>query len=206
MIFAAALLSFGLGLGAALAWAANLTGLALGWIGALVMISLGFLVRRRWRLLADLAPGSPERKLWVCLLGASTVAAHLAVLMFKMGPTMQMHAPQMHLLGLDSWTLVGGALIAWLLVRDADPRMDERDQMIAFQARGFAWHVQFTLLSVLILTLGFGESGWAAELSHAAIAHLLILNLTLTTIAESAHSLRAYLRIATAGAIESTDG
>lgn len=159
------------------------------------MIALAILVRRRWRVLADLAPGSPERRLWVCLVGASTVAAHLGVLMVIIGPAMAMHTPQMHILGIDSWTLVAGALIAYLLVRDADPRMDERDQLIAHHARRFALWVQFVLLSGLILTLGFGERGWAAELSHPAIAHLLILSLTLTTIAESAYSLRAYLRL-----------
>ena len=198
MLIAALLLSSLLG--AALAWISSVTGLAVGWAGALMMVVLATLVRQRWRLLADLAPGSPERKLWVCLAGASAVGAHLAVLMLMIGPSMQMHTPQMHILGIDSWTLVAGALAAYLLVRDTDPRLDERDQLIAHQARRFAWHVQFVLLSVLILLLGFGERGWASELSHPAIAHLLILSLTLTTIAECAHSLRAYLRLATESA------
>ena len=198
MLFAAVLLSSALG--AALAWASMIAEQAVGWVGALIMIGLAISVRRRWRLLVHLAPGSPERKLWVCLGGASTVAAHLAVLMLMIGPSMQMHTPQMHILGIDSWTLVAGAVIAYLLVRDADPCLDERDQLIAHQARNFAWRVQFVLLSALILILGFGERGWAAELSHTAIAHLLILSLTLATIAEAAHSLRAYLRLATESA------
>jgi hypothetical protein len=198
MLFAALFLSFTLG--AVLAFSSWAVGVAVGWVGALVMIFLAFLVRRRWQVLAHLAPGTPERKLWVCLVGASAVAAHLGVLMLLIGPSMQMHTPQMHLLGIDSWTLVAGALIAYVLVRDADTRLDERDQLIAYEARGFAWRVQFVLLSALILVLGFGERGWVAELSHAAIAHLLILNLTLTTIAESAHSLRAYLRLTAEGA------
>lgn len=193
MLFAAVFSSFALG--AALAWGSDSAGLALGWVGALVMIGFAIAVRRRWRLLADLAPGSPERKLWVCLIGASAVAAHLATLMLLIGPAMAMHTPQMHILGIDSWTLVAGAVIAYLLVRDSDPRMDERDQLIAHQARGFAWWVQFALLTALTLVLGFGEGGWAAELSHPAIAHLLILSLTLTTVAECGHSLNAYLRL-----------
>ncbi|MCE9522644.1 MAG: hypothetical protein K8S25_09460 [Alphaproteobacteria bacterium] len=198
MLFSALLSSFALG--AALAWASTLAGYPVGWVGALIMISLATLVRRRWRLLADLAPESPERKLWVCLVGASAVAAHLAVIMLVIGPSMQMHTPLMHILGIDSWTLVAGALLAYLLVRDANSRSDERDQLIAHQARGFAWRVQFGFLSALILILGFGEGGRAAELSHPAIAHLLILVLTLTTIADCAHSLRAYRRIATESA------
>ena len=194
MLFAAVLLS--LALGALLAWASHATGLALGWVGALLMIALAVLVRRRWRVLADLAPGTPERRLWVCLVGASVVAAHLAVLMVMIGPAMQMHTPAMHTLGIDSWTLVAGAAIAYLLVRDAEPRLDERDRLIAHEARRFAWWFEFVLLTALILLLGFGERGWAAELSHAAIAHLLILALTLTMVAECAYGLRAYLRLA----------
>lgn len=199
MLLAALFLSFALG--ATLAWASMLAGYPLGWVGALVMISLATLVRRRWRLLAHLAPESPKRKLWVCLVGASAVAAHLAVIMIEIGPAMQMHTPQMHILGIDSWTLVAGALIAYLLVRDANSRSDERDRLIAHQARGFAWRVQFGFLSALILMLGFGERGSVTELSHPAIAHLLILVLTLTTIAECAHSLRAHLRISAEGAV-----
>lgn len=190
MIWLVGLLSAALG--AALAAWSFVQGQPVAWMGAIGMLLLAAAIRRRWHVLADLAPGTPERRLWVRISGACIVAAHLLVSMLQIGPAMPMHTPAMHILGIDSWTLVAAAVLAYLIVREPQPRFDERDALIAHEARRWAWHFELVLLVLLILGLGFN---WFPQLSHSAIAHLLILLLTLTTLAECAHSLRAYRRM-----------
>jgi hypothetical protein len=163
------------------------------WVGAVGILLLAWAIRRRWLLLADLAPGTPERRLWVCLGTANVLAAHLVTSMWLIGTGMRMHTTAMHILGIDSWTLVAAAVIAYFVVREADARVDERDVLIAHEARRGAWHFEFALLTLLIVALGFG---WMPQFSHAAIAHVLILLLTLTMAVECALGLRAYRGLA----------
>lgn len=175
--------------GAALALLAGTLARPLAWTGGVAIVLVAWAIRRRWHLLADLAPGTPERKLWVCLGAAGVLAGHLCVSMALIGAEMRMHTRAMHILGIDSWTLVAAAVVAYLMVREAEPRADERDALIAHQARRSAWYFELLLLTGLVVALGFGG---LAQLSHAAIAHLLILLLTLTMAVESALGLRAY--------------
>jgi len=168
-----------------------------GWVGVLVMVAAAWATRRRWLLLAlaggavqhqtgglaqgrlllaDAAPGSPERALWIGFAGTAVVGAHLFAILYRIGPNMVMHTDAVHALGIDNWTLVAGALIAHWIARDPEPRQDERDAAIAVAGLRAAHYGLMLLLAVQILALGFVQRGWIAQLSHPSIAHALILS------------------------------
>ncbi len=189
-------------LGALLASGAGAWPLRPGLVGAGMMLAAAFAVRRRWGLLADAAPGSPERMLWVSMAANAVVAAHLLVTLYRIGPTMVMHTPVVEAMGVDSWTLVGGAVLAYWIVRDPNPRSDERDDAIAALGMRAAYYGLLLVLGVQILALGFVHEGWVSELSRPTIAHALILAIIASAIVDGFARLRAYAREAAAGALE----
>jgi hypothetical protein len=163
-----------------------------GLLGAIVILTAAVLVRRRWLLLADTAPGSPERELWVSLAGHAVVAAHMATSLWQIGPDMVMHTAAVHTLGVDSWTLVGAAVAAWWIARDPQPRADERDQWIASRGLRAAHYGLLVLLLALLLALGFSADGPVAQLSRPGIAHLIILAILLSVLIDAITRLRSY--------------
>ena len=163
-----------------------------GVVGALSMVGAALAVRRRWGLLSDTAPGSPERMLWVSLAANAVVAAHLLAALYRIGPTLVMHTPVVHALGQDSWTLVGGALLAYWIVRDPAPRADERDRAIAVHGLRAAHYGLLLVLVAQILVLGFVHEGWVSELSRPTIAHALILAIIASAMVDAVARLRAY--------------
>jgi ABC-type amino acid transport system permease subunit len=169
-----------------------------GVLGALLMLLAALAVRRRWGLLAEAAPGTPERQLWVSLGGTAVVAGHLLAALWHIGPRMVMHTPTVHALGIDSWTLVAGAAIAYAIARESQPRQDERDAWIGGHGLRAAHYLLVAVLLVQILALGFVNSGWIGELSHPSIAHGLILALLASSLADAITRLRLYARDAAA--------
>lgn len=188
--------AFCLGLGLA-AFTGRLP-LPAGVIGALIMLLIALAVRRRWGLLAEAAPGTPERQLWVSLGGTAVVAGHLLAAMWHIGPRMRMHTPTVHALGIDSWTLVAAALLAYWVAREPQPRRDERDAWIGGHGLRAAHYALVIVLVVQILALGFVHEGWVGELSHPSIAHGLILALLASSLADSVARLWLYAREAAA--------
>ena len=148
--------------------------------------------RRRWLLLADAAPGSPERALWLGLASTAVVAAHLFASWWQIGPNMIMHSAAMHALGIDNWTLVAGAFIAHWVARDPQPREDERDRWIAARGLKLAYYGLLSILLAQILVLGFVNRGWVMALSNLSIAHGLILAIMVSVIIDHAARLHAY--------------
>ena len=148
-----------------------------GAVGVLVMVAAAWATRRRWLLLADAAPGSPERALWIGYAGTAVVGAHLFAILYRIGPNLVMHTEAVHALGIDNWTLVAGALIAHWIARDPEPRQDERDAAIAVAGLRAAHYALMAVLAVQIFALGFVQHGWIAQLSHPSIAHALILSI-----------------------------
>lgn len=195
-----AVLGSALALGALLACGAAAWPLRPGVVGAVLMVAAALAVRRRWGLLADAAPGSPERMLWVALAGNAVVAAHLLVTLYRIGPMLVMHTPVVHALGVDSWTLVGGAIVSYWIARDPQPRADERDQAIAARGMRAAYYGLLLALVVQILVLGFVHHGWVGQLSRPTIAHALILAIILSVLVDGVTRLRAYAREAAAAA------
>lgn len=187
-----AVLIAALAFGVLIANAAGVAPVRPGLFGALLMVIAALAVRRRWGLLADAAPGSPERALWVGLFGNAIVAAHLAATLWHIGPRMLMHTPQIHALGIDNWTLVAGMAVSYWIARDPQPRSDERDQVIANTGMRAAYYGLLGMLVVQILALGFVREGWVADLSHPSIAHGLILAIIGSILIDAITRLRAY--------------
>ncbi len=181
-----------LSLGALIASAAGAWPVRPGIVGGALMVIAALAVRRRWGVLADAAPGSPERALWVGLFGNAVVAAHLAATLWHIGPRMLMHTPQIHALGVDNWTLVAGMAVSYWIARDPQPRSDERDLVIAANGMRAAYYGLLALLVVQILALGFVRDGWVADLSHPSIAHGLILAIIGSCLIDAITRLRAY--------------
>lgn len=165
-----------------------------GWVGVLVMVAAAWATRRRWLLLADAAPGSPERALWIGYAGTAVVGAHLFAILYRIGPNMVMHTPAVHDLGIDNWTLVAGALLAYWIARDPEPRQDERDAAIAVAGLRAAHYALLAVLAVQILALGFVRHGWIAQLSHPSIAHVLILSIMFGMLVDHGTRLWLYAR------------
>jgi len=181
-----------LALGALLAAGAGHWPLPAGVVGALAMLAAALAVRRRWGLLADAAPGSPERALWVSLAGNAVVAAHLLVMLWRIGPTLVLHTPAVHAMAIDGWTLVAGTVLAYWIARDPQPRADERDRGIAALGLCAAHYALLVLLAVGILLLGFVHEGWIGQLSRPSIAHWLILAVVTSVVVDALVRLRAY--------------
>ena len=194
MLKIAVVLLVSLALGALLAQGTGAWPVRPGLFGAALMLATAVAVRYRWYLLADAAPGTPERALWVSLAGNSVVASHLFVVLLHIGPNLMMHTPEVHAMGVDSWTLVGGSLLAHWVARDPQPRSDERDQWIAQNGLRAAHYGLLLLLLLQILALGFGRSGWVAQLSRPNIAHALILAIIVSVLIDRVVCLRAYSR------------
>lgn len=165
-----------------------------GAVGVLVMVVAAWATRRRWLLLADAAPGSPERALWIGYAGTAVVGAHLFAILYRIGPNLVMHTPAVHDLGIDNWTLVAGALLAHRIARDPQPRTDERDAAIAAAGQRAAHYALMALLGVQILALGFVRGGWVAQLSHPSIAHALILAIMASVLVDHGARLWLYAR------------
>ncbi|MGQ0799594.1 MAG: hypothetical protein ACT4NL_05740 [Pseudomarimonas sp.] len=195
-----AVLLVALSLGSLIANAAGAWPIQPGVVGAALMVVAALAVRRRWGVLAEAAPGSPERALWIGLFGNGVVAAHLAVTLWHIGPNMVMHTPQIHALGVDNWTLVAGWAVSYWIARDPQPRSDERDQVIAASGMRAAYYGLLALLIAQILALGFVRDGWVAEMSHPSIAHGLILAIIGSCLTDAISRLRAYAADADANA------
>jgi hypothetical protein len=164
-----------------------------GWIGLAVMLASAWVARRYWRSSALLhQPGSPERALWHGLVSYGLVGGHLASVLWRLGPVMDMHSRTAHALAIDSWTLVLGGFISYGIARDPEPRRDERDALFAMQGLRTGHGALVVMLLVLIVALGFGERTVIATLNHAFLAHVLVLGLTLQCMVQDAAQLRLY--------------
>lgn len=185
-------LAFTLGVG--LAHAPDSWPVRPGLIGLALMALAAAGVRHYWiglgRRLA--APGSPERLLWLSFASTSLIAGHLFASLWRIGPQMARHSVATHALGLDNWTLVFGALVAWLIARDPDPRTDERDAQIAARGLRAGYWSLLLLLLPLILALGFAPRAAMEQLSQLMLAHLIISAIVLSTLAQDAVRLHAY--------------
>ncbi len=162
-----------------------------GLIGLALMLVSAALARRHWQRSAH-GPGSLERSCWHGLLSYSLLAGHLAALLWRMGPVLDMHSLRGHALAIDSWTLIIGALLSWQIARDPAPRRDERDAQFAAQALSASWYALLFLLLLLTLALGFGERTVVADFNQPLLAHLLILIVTLACAFHQAAQLRLY--------------
>lgn len=170
-----------------------------GFVGLAAMLASAWMARRYWQgLRADHGPGSPERALWHGLASYSLLSGHLLVVLWQLGPAMQMHSLAGHALAIDNWTLVLGAVLSYWIARDPEPRQDERDVLIAASGLRVGYNTMLVLLLALILALGFGANTAIALFNQPLLAQILILFLILQCLARTGAQLWRYRRDARA--------
>lgn len=170
-----------------------------GLIGAGAMLASAWAARRYWqRLGPDDGLASPERGLWHGLASYGLLAGHLAMIMWRLGPTLDLHGLSAHALAIDSWTLVLGAIASYWIARDPEPRHDERDAMIRTHGERAGHTALWLMLAALILALGFGARTKVAGFNQPMLAHVLILIVMLDCLVQCTVRLRLYWREAQA--------
>lgn len=187
-------LALGVALGATMATGAGSWPARPGVVGLIAMVAIALAARGRWFGLDLAEPGSPERGLWIGMGCGAVLAGHLSTALYRIGPNAVMHTREMHGFGADSWMLVAGAVAAWAIARDPEPRRDERDAQIA--TLGLRWS-HYTLVALLVgglVPLGFDWTPTIRALSHAMIAHLLIVAILLCWIVDGVVRLCEYRR------------
>lgn len=164
-----------------------------GLIGFGAMMASAWVARRYWRSLRpDDGPGSPERGLWHGLASYGLLTGHLCMVMWRLGPALDMHSLTGHALAIDSWTLVLGAILSYWVARDPEPRRDERDVLIGTRGRR-AGHIALLLMLLLLtLALGFGANTVISRFNQPMLAHLLILIVLLECLVQNVVRLRLY--------------
>lgn len=163
-----------------------------GLLGLGVMMFAALAVRHYWLGRALAAPGSPERRLWLSFSSTALLAGHLFTSLWRIGPEMTRHSLATHTLGIDNWTLVLGAVVAYAIARDPEPREDERDAQIAARGLTADYWTLLLLLLPLILSLGFAPRAAMERVSQMMLAHLIISSVILATLADYAVQLHAY--------------
>lgn len=164
-----------------------------GLIGFGAMLGSAWITRRYWQSRQpEGGPGSRERALWHGLASYGLLAGHLATFMWRLGPALDMHSLTGHALAIDNWTLIFGVLVSYWIVRDPEPRSDERDSLIS--ARGWrAGHIALLLMLLLLsLLLAFGGLTVISRLNQPMLAQLLIQIVLVDCLVQHVVRLRLY--------------
>jgi hypothetical protein len=165
-----------------------------GLVGLGLMVASAVAVRRYWQRLATLGaePGSPERALWHGLASTALVGGHLFASLWAIGPAMVLHSPFVHAMAVDNWTMVLGAALSYAIVRDPEPRSDERDREFAARGVRGAFRALAVLVLALSVSLSFGDHTPVERLSRAMISHLIISAVILAVLVQYLTQLRLY--------------
>jgi hypothetical protein len=185
-----------LAVGAALAGGWNPLPIRSGYVGGalLVMAAIGARWYWRSRQVSGDDPGAAERHAWLCMAGTALICGFVGVVL--MTPGSEIHRSVGDTGGADSWTMLGGGLIAWALIYDRNAVSDERDRAIDAHAQKVGYAALVILLLVFLFALGFASKPAMARFTHWLIANTLLQLIMLATLAQYAAQLLAYARSA----------
>lgn len=168
-----------------------------GWVGVALMLGAAIAMRHHWNLRAETRgdePGEPEREVWHGLASTSLIGAQIATSLYFAGPALALHSAAAHHLGRTTWTLIGGAVVSWFILHRREVQRDERDLAIVASANRISGHVLVALIISLAVTFGFTPPERLAPMSHAFLAHLLLLTLVASSLVNHALQLWGYRR------------
>lgn len=182
----------------AAAWALTLDSidwpLRPGLMGAVLLVAAALGARAWWerrRATVGDEPGGPERDAWHALVGYAAISGHMLGALSK---RVDLHLGAGNSLAADTWTIIAGSIVAYLIVRSTDRTRDERDK--AFHARGDI--AGYTTLGVLIfafaLYLAFVPPPGLDGFTHFYIANFLIALIVLSEVIKQLARLLAYAR------------
>lgn len=164
-----------------------------GYLGFALMVVAAWAARAHWerrRARVGDEPGAPERVVWHGLASTAVVAGHLIGILIQ--PNFDMHGAAGHALAVDNWMLIAGAVVSYFVLHNPETKRDERDMAIAARASSFGYRTLVCLLVAVLLTLGFASKQWLAPFTHQLLAHVLIVVITLASMAQFAAQLFGY--------------
>lgn len=181
-----------LGFGALLAAPVLIWPIRPGWFGAAVLIMAAVWARLYWnrrRATAGDDPGARERQAWHAMVGLGVVCGQLAMALLR---GVDLHVGRGNTLALDNWTLIGAAMIGWLIVRPPVMDRDERDRQMADRGAHVGYGVLTGLLVVLLMVLGFAPPPVISLLGPFVLGNLLVVLILLAALAKYAAQLVGY--------------
>lgn len=184
-----------LGLGALLAVGGDSLPASPGVLGALILVVAAIAARIWWERRARIAgddPGIPEREVWQAMVGTAMICGFVIVVLLT--PGSEVHSHNGDTGGRESWTMIGGALLSWLIIRNPQVKRDERDRAIAALGLKVGYISLALLLIILSLNLGFAPSASLKRVTHWLLANILLALLMLACLAQYAAQLLAYWR------------
>lgn len=185
-------LSLGLGFGGFLAWSWAAWPVWPGAIGGAVLVLSALFVRHRWdrsRATGGDEPGPFERRAWHAMACVAVLAGHLAV---SLGLGLDIRLGQGNTLAVDNWSLVLGAVVAWLVMRPRSMLRDERDREMADRGAHVGFRLLIGLLVVLLLILGFAPVPVTEGLTPFVLGNVLVLMIELGLLGAYAVQLVGY--------------
>ena len=165
-----------------------------GYIAALLLIGLAWFQRWHWQKLqrSGRDPSISERRIWLYMAGTAMIAAYVVVVLAT--PGSEVHRRTGDTGGFDSWLMLFGGLVAYLIVYDSKLIRDERDLAIAAVGNRVGYAALVLLLIAFLLTLGFAPREWLQRFTHWLIANSLITLIMLSCLARFLAELICYWR------------
>lgn len=195
MIKLLAVLGGCLSVGATLAALGNALPVRPGVTAAALLMIGSWWMRRRWaerRRIAGDDPSSAERNVWVYLCGTAVVVGYVVVVL--MTPGSEVHRTTGDTGGFDSWLMLGGGAIAWLLLNERGAPRDERDHAHAARGARVGYLALRALLLVFLLALAFAPRDLMQQFTRWLIANALLCLILMAALAQRVAQLAGYVR------------
>ncbi|MGH8106453.1 MAG: hypothetical protein ACREO2_09035 [Arenimonas sp.] len=164
-----------------------------GYIGAILMIALAAWVRSYWGRRAVVAgdePSAAERNVWLWMVGTALIAGFVIAVLFQPGSEVHTHTGDTG--GFNSWIILGGVLIAYVILRNPDVQRDERDIAISNLGTKAGYIALIVLLIVFLLSLGFAPHDLTQRFTHWLIANALVTLILLSCLVQYVAQLICY--------------
>lgn len=172
-----------------------------GYLGALVLIGAAWWLRRYWeRRATDIGddPSVAERQVWLSMMGTALIEGYVLVVLLT--PGSEVHRVPGDTGGYDSWVMIAGAVISYLILRspsgqsDSATQLDERDIAISNSAVKAGYCCLIALLCIFLLLLGFASQALMQCFTHWLIANTLLTIMMLAVLFQQIVQLTLYWR------------
>jgi hypothetical protein len=166
-----------------------------GYIGAALIVGAAWLGKRHWqkrRLTVGDDPSASERITWLKMGGTALICGFVLVVLST--PGSEVHRTTGDTGGFDTWIMLGGAAIAWFIVRESNSALDERDHAFDATAQKVGYTALTVLLLIFLLALGFAPKPMMKRFTHWLIANSLLTLIMLAALAQYVAQLICYWR------------
>ncbi len=169
-----------------------------GFVGVVLIVGTTLWLARHWQqrsATGEAVIGDAERQSLAWLLGVAVLVGFLGAALWQMQGQFLMHSREAHDMGIDTWTIFFGLLIALLVLRcHGSTVRDERDRWLALRASRIGYHALLALVMLTILFISFLPPAVQERITPAWWAHVLILQIELAAMVQCWWALWAYRR------------